>query len=259
MRSPTRSTGEVFQPALADVTAARKARFESQLKPPSNDLYSLLGKLGVSSRTLAQLRAPTPDTTELGKWLEMGLSDHFIVAKSDAPDCGLSGAQPLGGREGWQYARAGWRGPDPYRLMDGGDILQVSARALGVPALYAYIIDDAQAAIYWSDGHGSPGWLAIGPSYDSDNPDVEHDRQWNDPIAHREAADALGAWSASFAPKATTGRAIVDALVSLEDAGFAAEGIRWVDGASALSAIFEDLLGFPSLYETVYEAGGYES
>jgi hypothetical protein len=178
----------------------------------------------------------------------MGLSDSFIVAKTESPDCGLSGTQPLGSRDGWQYARV-----DPYEYIDGVDILQHSARAVAAPALFTYIIDSAEAAIYWSDGEDPPGWLAIGPSYDSAHPDVKHDRQWNDPAAHREAADALGAWSTAFAPSATTGAAIVDALASLESPKFAAEETRSVDGESGMSVIFEDLMGFPPLWETVFD------
>ena len=122
------------------------------------------------------------------------------------------------------------------------------ARQLDGPAIAFYVADSDAAAIYFAGPSSPIGWLALNHSYDDS--DDAHTEQWLDPEKHREAAAALAAWAAEYAPRKPGEVEIVAALAALEDQGLSNQlGERaMVFAEEGVEAIFNQLLGIGSIH-----------
>lgn len=180
----------------------------------------------------------------------MGLWDQFLIVGSETADVSVPGVQPLGSRDGRQYVRL----PEDWSIAPA-EAVQRATRAGHGAAIGAFVLDSDSAAIWFDDAAGRSGWLAINPGYDESMED--HTSRWADAGARRAAAEELARWAAANAPKQPSGDAILATLAKLEDKRLSAQiGVpAMVFAEDGLRAVFEDLLGFPSLEETVFSVG----
>ena len=128
------------------------------------------------------------------------------------------------------------------------DVVQNVAHELDAPAIAFYVADSDAAAIYFAGPDSPPGWLALNHSYDDS--DDEHTEQWLDPEQHQEAAAALAAWAAAFAPRKATEDEIVATLGALVDPRLSDDvgGRSMVFVEEGVEAIFNQLLGIGSIH-----------
>jgi len=144
-------------------------------------------------------------------------------------------------RGGWQWARVPDHGPIP------GDIKvwtgEISA-SLGEPAIGGWVFDSNYGLLFGTDESGLLRFdFAVNAPWVSDKNDEDEmllNWLWDSPEGRRQAADALAAWSQSFAPRAIPAEEILrgipgrDADVEPKDGVYfaAPEGNWWfaVDG-----------------------------
>jgi hypothetical protein len=181
----------------------------------------------------------------------MGLWDQFIASRSSGGLAeALPATQPLGHHGAWEFARLPIEGDTEI-----SDAVGLAVSSLRAPVIGAFVADSDAAAIYFAEPAGESGFLAINRSYDDS--DERHTEQWLDPDAHRAAADALARWAAVSTEMTPSSDAIVAALRDLEDDNLGAQlGERHILFAEdGLRAVFQDLLGFPSLDDSVFGTG----
>jgi hypothetical protein len=180
----------------------------------------------------------------------MGLWDQFLVVDAQSSDVGVPRAQPLGSHDGWHYLRL----PTDWSIETSAAV-ESTARKLRASVIGAYVADSDAAAIYFDDADGLSGWIAINPAY-GDSP-AEHTRRWTDLDARREGADELARWATAHAPRKPSSDEIMAALADLEDDELSTElGMAaMVFAEDGLRAVFQDLLGFRSLDDTVFLVG----
>src|SRR5207247_7391826 len=80
--------------------------------------------------------------------------------------------------------------------------------------------------------------------------DYEHTEQWVDPDRHREAAAALAAWAAAYAPRKPSEDEILAALEARIDPRLSADvgGRAMVFAEDGVEVIFNELLGIGSIH-----------
>jgi hypothetical protein len=178
----------------------------------------------------------------------VGLWDHFIAARASGLADAVVVEEALGQHDGWEFARL----PPGISTLDA---VNAAATALDVPAIAAWVADSDAAALSFASPSAESGWLSINRAYEDD--DEEHTRRWLDPAAHRAAADALAAWTEGWSSKEVTGEAVVRALAELEDQDLGQElqERALVFAEDGLRAVWEDVLGLPSLDNAVFSNG----
>ena len=177
----------------------------------------------------------------------MGLWEQFLVVGSDSNDVGVPGVQSLGSRDGWGYFRL----PGDWSIAPS-EAVEQAMQSVNALAIGAFVIDSDSAAIWFDDSEGRSGWLAINPGYDDSM--EEFTERWADQGERRAAADELARWAAANAPKQPSADEITAKLADLEDQRLSAQiGVpAMVFAEDGVRAVFEDLLGFPSLDGTVF-------
>jgi hypothetical protein len=183
----------------------------------------------------------------------MGLWDQFLVVGSESTDVGVPGVpgvQPLGSQGGWQFFRL----PVDWSIAPS-EAVEQATRTANAPAIGGFVLDSDSAALWFDDAEGRSGWLTINPAYDDSMDELTE--RWADADARHEAADELARWASANAPKQPSAEEIVARLAGLEDERLSSQiGMpAMLFAEDGLSAVFEDLLGFPSLEATVFSAG----
>lgn len=173
----------------------------------------------------------------------MGLWVERVAVGAGRELAGVDGVETVYRSGDWEFGDVLGNFSQP---MD--DVVERAVQRLDAPAIGFYVADSDAAAVYFAGPDTPAGWLAINHSYDDS--DEAHTQQWLDPEDHGKAAAALAAWSAVYAPRATTDAEIVASLAALEEPGLSEElgGRSMVFAEEGVEAIFNELLGIGSIH-----------
>jgi hypothetical protein len=156
---------------------------------------------------------------------------------------GVDGVEPLSRSGDWQFGHVLGNFSQSME-----DVVEAVTRRLDAPAIGFYVADSDAAAIYFAGPNSRVGWLALNHSYDDS--DDEHTEQWLDPDRHREAAAALAAWAAAYAPGKPSEDEILAALEARIDPRLSEDvgGRAMVFAEDGVEVIFNELLGIGSIH-----------
>ena len=173
----------------------------------------------------------------------MGLWAERVAVGAGRDLTGVDGVEPLSQSGDWQFGHVLGNFSQSME-----DVVEGVTRRLDAPAIGFYVADSDAAAIYFAGPSSQVGWLALNHSYDDS--DDEHTEQWLDPDQHRQAAAALAAWAASYAPLKPSEDEIVAALEARVDARLSEDigGRAMVFAEEGVEVIFNQLLGIGSIH-----------